>query len=79
MKLKFVFSQKLSTFGYPNTNETVYLIKITVFTNATGKSNVNRNALGKLNRSSLEQRDTSPSATSDQNLLIAYLASLLKN
>ena len=35
---KFEFSQQLSSFGYSNTNETVYFIEISGITDATGKS-----------------------------------------
>ena len=73
---KFEFSQKLSSFGYSNTNETVYFIEITGITDATGESNRNLNGEGKLNMCSLESRKTS--STLDHNLSVAYLDFSLK-
>ena len=40
---KFEFSQQLSSFGYPNTNETVNFIEISGITDATGKFKRNLN------------------------------------
>ena len=74
--LKFEFSLKLSTFGYSNTNETVYFIEITGITDATSECKQNLNTQEKLNMRSLESRHTS--STLDHNLWIAYLDSSLK-
>ena len=68
--------KKLSTFGYSNTNETVYFIEITGITYTKGKSKRNLNTKEKLNMCSLKSRHTS--STLDHNLSIAYLDSSLK-
>ena len=42
------FHKELSTFGYSNTNETVYFIEITGITDATGESKRNLNTKEKI-------------------------------
>ena len=68
--------KELSTFGYSNTNETVYFIEITGISDARGESKRNLNTKEKFNMCSLESRYTS--STLDHNLSIAYLDSSLK-